>query len=171
MCSIMASSSSSVSSLSRFLCSTLCSRGTSRARILRYAAGCVRRTFAMAFSPCMEKSLSNAEITASLSLLREPRNRPAGLPFRFSLALPTGGIAHAVLTRAPSICLSHGGDGCVLGAVERAGNALYGARVYVELGRRLAHTHAARQSRSDALSQLIRERRPAKALTFTLGPL
>ena len=38
-----------------------------------------RRTFAMAFSPCLEKSLSNAEITASLSLLREPRIRPAGL--------------------------------------------------------------------------------------------
>jgi hypothetical protein len=35
--------------------------------------GCVRRTFAMAFSPCLEKSLSNAQITASLSLLREPR--------------------------------------------------------------------------------------------------
>src|SRR6516165_8459943 len=34
-CSIMASSSSSVSSLSGLLCSTLCSRGTSGARILR----------------------------------------------------------------------------------------------------------------------------------------
>src|SRR5262249_41795261 len=76
----MASSSSSVSSLSGFLCSTLCSRGTSSARILRYAAGCVRRTFAMAFSPCVEKSLSNAQITASLSRLREPRSLPAGLP-------------------------------------------------------------------------------------------
>src|SRR5262249_8710350 len=34
----------------------------------------------MAFSPCMEKSLSNAQITASLSRLREPRSLPAGLP-------------------------------------------------------------------------------------------
>jgi hypothetical protein len=34
----------------------------------------------MAFSPCLEKSLSNAQITASLSLLRELRIRPAGLP-------------------------------------------------------------------------------------------
>src|SRR6516225_48446 len=34
----------------------------------------------MAFSPCFEKSLSSAQITASLSLLREPRSRPAGLP-------------------------------------------------------------------------------------------
>src|SRR5262245_892554 len=34
----------------------------------------------MAFSPCLEKSLSNAQITASLSLLREPRVRPARLP-------------------------------------------------------------------------------------------
>src|SRR5262249_26233830 len=47
-----------------------------------------------------------------------------------------------------------GGDACVLGVVEKAGNALYSARVYVELGRRLAHAHAAR----------IRDRR-------TLGPL
>src|SRR5262245_2289135 len=34
----------------------------------------------MAFSPCLEKSLNKAEITASLSLLREPRVRPARLP-------------------------------------------------------------------------------------------
>src|SRR5262249_46085659 len=34
----------------------------------------------MAFSPCLEKSLSNAQITASLSRLREPRSLPAGLP-------------------------------------------------------------------------------------------
>jgi hypothetical protein len=31
----------------------------------------------MAFSPCLEKSLYNAQITASLSLLREPRSRPS----------------------------------------------------------------------------------------------
>src|SRR5215471_7464971 len=42
--------------------------------------GWSRRTFAMAFSPCLEKSLSNAQITASLSLLREPRSRPVGFP-------------------------------------------------------------------------------------------
>src|SRR5262249_32636199 len=77
----------------------------------------------------------------------------------------------AALTRGPTICLGRGDDACVLGAAERAGNALYGARVYVELGRRLSHAHAARQSRPDSLSQLIRDRRPAKALTFTLGPL
>src|SRR5262245_45679194 len=63
-----------------------------------------------------------------------------------------------------------GGDACVLGVVEKAGNTLYGARVYVKLGRRLAHAHAARQSCSDSLSQLVRDRRPAKSFTFTLGP-
>src|SRR5258708_7607046 len=62
-------------------------------------------------------------------------------------------------------------DACVLGAAERAGNTLYGARVYLELGRRLAHTHAARQGRPDTLRHLIRDRRTAKSLTFTLGPL
>jgi len=67
------------------------------------------------------------------------------------------------------MCLHPGGDACVLGVVERAGNALYGARVYVELGRRLAHAHAAHQGRPDSLSQLVRDRRPAKSLTFTLG--
>src|SRR5262249_17357340 len=35
----------------------------------------------------------------------------------------------------PPICLRRAGDPCVLGAVERAGNTLYGARVYVKLGR------------------------------------
>jgi hypothetical protein len=34
----------------------------------------------MAFSPCLEKSRSSAQITASLSLLREPGFLPAGLP-------------------------------------------------------------------------------------------
>src|SRR5262249_46066795 len=80
-----------------------------------------------------------------------------------------GPSAPACLAQRP-ICLSRGGGACVLGAVERAGNALHSARVYLELGRRLAHAHAARQSRPDALSQLVRDRRPAKALTFTLGP-
>src|SRR5215472_8050008 len=70
----------------------------------------------------------------------------------------------------PTICLGRAGDACVLGAVERVGNTLYGARVDVELGGCFAHAHAARQSRPDSLSQLVRDRRPAKALTFTLGP-
>src|SRR5262245_33203820 len=69
------------------------------------------------------------------------------------------------------ICLGRAGDACVVGALERVGDTLYGARVYGKLGRRLAHAHAARQSCSDSLSQLVRDRRPAKALTFTLGPL
>src|SRR5262245_20708384 len=99
--------------------------------------------------------------------------------FRFSRALPPGclsltpalmrGIPFRLDARRPPICLL--GNSCVLGAaVERVGNALYGARVYLELGRRLAHAHAARQRRPDTLSQLVRDRRPAKALTFTLGP-
>src|SRR5262249_46895781 len=78
MYSIMASSSSSVRSLSGLLCWTLCSRGISMAITFSHTPGCSRRTFAMAFSPCREKSLSNAQIPASLSLLREPRSRPAG---------------------------------------------------------------------------------------------
>src|SRR5262249_41515593 len=34
----------------------------------------------MAFSPCSRKSRRSAQITSSLSLLREPRSRPAGFP-------------------------------------------------------------------------------------------
>src|SRR4029077_5361352 len=49
------------------------------------------------------------------------------------------------------------GDACVLYAAERAGNALYGARVDLEFGRRLAHAHAPRQSRPDSFSYLIRD--------------
>src|SRR6516225_2309708 len=68
------------------------------------------------------------------------------------------------------MCLCPAGDACVVGALERVGDTLHGARVYVELGRRLAHAHAARQGRPDTLSHLIRDRRTAKSLTFTLGP-
>ena len=57
--------------------------------------------------------------------------------------------------------LGRAGDACVVGALERVGDSLYGARVYVKLGRRLAHAHAARQSRPDPLSQLICDRRNA----------
>src|SRR5262245_26681051 len=104
----------------------------------------------------------------------------AWMNFRFSRALPPGasrsrrtrGIPSDGRCRAgPLICLGRAGDACVVGALERVGDTLYGARVYVKLGRRLAHAHAARQSCSDSLSQLVRDRRPAKSFTFTLGPL
>src|SRR6516225_9666305 len=98
----------------------------------------------------------------------------------FARPPPQGPLAHAG-TRGipfdgrcragPLICLGRAGDACVLGALERVGDTLYGARVYVKLGRRLAHAHAARQSCSDSLSQLVPDRRPAKSFTFTLGPL
>src|SRR5262249_31073658 len=80
----------------------------------------------------------------------------------FARPPPQGPLAHAGRRGIPSdgscragplICLGRAGDACVLGAVERAGNTLYSARVYVELGRRLAHTHAVRQSRLNPLSQ------------------
>src|SRR5262245_52360269 len=80
MYSVMASSCSSVRSLSGLLCSTLCSRGTSRVRHRKYTPGCSRRTCAMAFSPCLRKSRKSAQMTSSLNALREPRGRPAGLP-------------------------------------------------------------------------------------------
>src|SRR5262249_59808924 len=66
------------------------------------------------------------------------------------------------------ICLS--GDACVLGSAERAGNALYGARVDLKFGGGLPHAHAPRQSRPNPFSQLLRDRWPAESLTFTLGP-
>ena len=91
--------------------------------------------------------------------------------FRISRALPRGASGHADgrCWAGSPICLRPGGDACVLGVVERAGNALYGARVYI--GRRLAHAHAASQSRPNSLGQCVRDRRPAKVLTFTLCPL
>src|SRR5262249_786259 len=110
--------------------------------------------------------------------------------FRFSRALPPRGLSLAPGREAfhpmdaagphylicpgragPLICLCRAGDACVVGALERVGDTLYGAWVYVELGRRLAHAHAARQSCSDSLSQLVRDRWPAESFTFTLGPL
>src|SRR5262249_54819302 len=104
----------------------------------------------------------------------------AWMNFRFSRAPPRGASRsrrderHSIRWTLPGrtiICLGRAGDACVVGALERVGDTLYGARVYVKLGRRLAHAHAARQSCSDSLSQLVRDRRPAKSFTFTLGPL
>ena len=61
--------------------------------------------------------------------------------------MPNGGQCPPFATpRAQHpICLS--GDACVLGAAERAGNALYGARVDLKLGGRLPHAHAPQSSR------------------------
>src|SRR5262249_15279525 len=107
--------------------------------------------------------------------IRLPASRTA-----FRAPSPQGPLAHAGTRGIPSdgrcragplICLGRAGDACVVGALERVGDTLYGARVYGKLGRRLAHAHAARQSCSDSLSQLVRDRRPAKSFTFTLGPL
>src|SRR6516225_4160420 len=69
--------------------------------------------------------------------------------FRFSRALPTGGLSltpgreafhpmdaagpdHLICPgrAGPLICLGRAGDACVLGALERVGDTLYGARVY-----------------------------------------
>src|SRR5262249_38275003 len=109
-----------------------------------------------------------------------PLNARCGVPviLDFYAPPPPWAPAHAGTRGIPSdgrcragplICLGRAGDACVVGALERAGDTLYGARVYGKLGRRLAHAHAARQSCSDSLSQLVRDRRPAKSFTFTLG--
>src|SRR5215475_5378733 len=67
----------------------------------------------------------------------------AWMNFRFSRALPRGPLAHAGTRGIPSdgrcragplICLGRAGEACVVGALERVGDTLYGARVYVELG-------------------------------------
>ena len=68
--SIMASSSSSDRLLITLLCSTLCSRGTSSARIFKYAAGCVRRTRSIAFGPPCRKSRSRAAINSPFNCWR-----------------------------------------------------------------------------------------------------
>jgi hypothetical protein len=68
--SIIASSCSSVRFLSALLCSTLCSRGTSSARIFKYAAGCVRRTRSIAFGPPCRKSRSRAAINSPFNCWR-----------------------------------------------------------------------------------------------------
>src|SRR5262249_32935606 len=106
----------------------------------------------------------------------DARREPPG-----SRALPPQGpLAHAGTRGIPSdgrcragplIVLGRAGDACVVGALERVSDTLYGARVYGKLGRRLAHAHAARQSCSDSLSQLVRDRWPAKSFTFTFGAL
>src|SRR5262245_43199561 len=64
----------------------------------------------MAFSPCFEKSLSNAQITASLNLLREPRNRPVGLPIPTA---PTSLRCFAATAGRPGPCTHvRSSEGC-----------------------------------------------------------
>jgi hypothetical protein len=70
MYSIMASSCSSVRSLIGLLCWTLCSRGTSSARIFKYAAGRVRRTRSIAFGPPCRKSRSRAAMNSPFNCWR-----------------------------------------------------------------------------------------------------
>src|SRR5262245_45405473 len=164
-------------------CSTFISRGTSKAQIFMYAAGCVLRTFSIAAAPCFLKSAANASRKSLLNDLRVASKEPPGFPPPRGLSLTPGREAFHPMDAAgpdhlicpgragPLICLGRAGDVCVVGALERVGDTLYGARVYVKLGRRLAQAHAARQGCSDSLSQLVRDRRPAKSFTFTLGPL
>src|SRR5262245_13823793 len=103
-------------------------------------------------------------------VLRQISGDGAGWIFDFRAPSPQGPLAHAGTRGIPSdgrrragplICLGRASDACVVGALERVGDTLYGARVYVELGRRLAHAHAARQGRPDR----------SVSLSFTLGPL
>src|SRR5262249_47057992 len=157
--SIAAMASSICSSLIAFTppeCSSFISFGTRSAQIFMYAAGCVLRTFSIAAAPCFLKSAASASRKSLLNDLRVASKEPPGFPR---------------CRAGPLICLGRAGDACVVGAFERVGDTLYGARVYVKLRRRLAHAHAARQSCSDSLSQLVRDRRPAKSFTFTPGPL
>src|SRR5262249_12138783 len=72
-----------------------------------------------------------------------------------AIGLP-GPSPPAYLPQSP-MCLRPSGDACVVGALERVGDTLYGARVYVKLGRRLAHAHAAPRAvliRSASLSAI-----------------
>src|SRR5215831_4902190 len=90
----------------------------------------------------------------------------AWMNFRFSRALPPGGLAHAG-TRG----IRRPGRTTYLARPRRrrlrcrrprkGGRHAVGARVYVKLRRRLAHAHAARQGRPDTLSQLVLHAWPA----------
>jgi len=58
----------------------------------------------------------------------------------------------------PLICLGRAGDACVVGVLERVGDALYGAWVYVKLGRRLAHAQFSRPPPSRGPHDRARDR-------------
>jgi hypothetical protein len=81
MYSIMASSCSSV----RSLIALLVFAGHQQSEDLGIR-GRLRPTHpATAFCPCCRKSRKSAQMTSSLSLLREPRSRPAGCVHLFLL--------------------------------------------------------------------------------------
>ena len=68
--SMAASICSSDIGLIALLCSTFISRGTSKAQIFMYAAGCCLRTFSIAAAPCFLKSAASASRKSLLNDLR-----------------------------------------------------------------------------------------------------
>src|SRR5262249_5003329 len=83
---------------------------------------------------------------------RPPPQGP--LPHAGTRGIPSDGRCRA----GPLICLGRAGDACVVGALERVGDTLYGARVYVKLGRRLAHAQFSRSPPSRGPRDRVRDR-------------
>jgi hypothetical protein len=68
-------------------CSTFNSRGTRSAQIFMYAAGCILRTFSMAWRPCRRKSSANVQMKSALNALRDPSKVPRRRLCRLELHL------------------------------------------------------------------------------------
>src|SRR5262249_52730462 len=78
--SMACSISSSLIALTPPLCSIFISRGTSKAQIFMYAAGCCLRTFSIAAAPCFLKSAARASKKSLLNDLRVASKEPPGFP-------------------------------------------------------------------------------------------
>jgi hypothetical protein len=82
-----------------------CSRGTSKAQIFMYAAGCCLRTFSIAAAPCFLKSAASVSRKSLLNDRRVPSKDPPGFP-RWHCFLPWRGHS------APESCLRVGLAAC-----------------------------------------------------------
>src|SRR5215470_12707844 len=88
---IISSDRSSCSSVMAFTppeCSNFISRGTSKAHIFMYAAGCCLRTFSIAAAPCFLKSAASASRKSLLNDLRVASKDPPGFPDHPGANLP-----------------------------------------------------------------------------------
>src|SRR5262249_29223135 len=102
----------------------------------------------------LDRSLSDAEDVVVAALAARAPSPQGPLPHAGTRGIPSDGRCRA----GPLICLGRAGDACVVGALERVGDTLYGARVYVKLGRRLAHAQFSRSPPSRGPRDRVRDR-------------
>src|SRR5262249_6832360 len=120
--SMACSISSSLIALTPPLCSIFISRGTSKAQIFMYAAGCCLRTFSIAAAPCFLKSAARASRKSLLNDLRVASEEPPGCAhgaqcWLLRLLVRVDHVAGPVFRRCEHGLIAHAAPGLEAGAL------------------------------------------------------